>query len=168
MSYLGEIGQPDRGTVLGPGLTAFGNQAGVYFDRSPNWRIRSNIATNWQSGDWGATLTARYVSAVDENCAIVRSTANSIGQPELVNQLCSNPGPNGSAQFPIAENQLDDTWYFDVQATWDAPWDGRITGGIRNLLDEDPPLSFSVFANSFDPQYEVPGRFWYVQYSQKF
>jgi len=168
VSYLGEIGQPDRGTVLGPGLTAFGNQAGVYFDRSPNWRIRSNIATNWQSGDWGATLTARYVSAVDENCAIVRSTANSIGQPELVNQLCSNPGPNGSAQFPIAENQLDDTWYFDVQATWDAPWDGRITGGIRNLLDEDPPLSFSVFANSFDPQYEVPGRFWYVQYSQKF
>jgi iron complex outermembrane receptor protein len=168
VSYFGEIGQPDRGTVLGPGLTAFGNRAGVYFDRDPNWRIRSNIGTNWQLGDWGATLTARYMSAVDENCAAVRTTANNLGQPGLVNQFCSNPGPNGSAQFPIAENQLGDIWYFDAQVTWDAPWNGRVTGGIRNLFDEDPPVSQSTFANSFDPQYDVPGRFWYVQYSQKF
>jgi iron complex outermembrane receptor protein len=168
VSYFGEIGQPARGTVLGPGLTAFGNQAGVYFDRSPNWRIRSNIGTNWQLGDWGASLTARYVSPVDENCSVVRTTANGLGQPGLVNELCSNPGPNGSAQFPIAENQLDETWYFDVQGTWDAPWNGRVTAGIRNVFDEDPPVSFSTFANSFDPQYDVPGRFWYMQYSQKF
>ncbi|MCE3005155.1 MAG: TonB-dependent receptor [Xanthomonadaceae bacterium] len=179
-SYLGTIGQPafntcralgrpvNPGEACPGGIFDSGNQTGLLFDRNPNWRIRSNISTNWQMGDWGATLSARYYSALDENCAIVRTSANSIGQPGLVNELCSNPGPNGSAQFPIAENQLDDTWYFDLQGTWDAPWNGRVTAGIRNLFDEDPPVSFAQFANSFDPQYEIPGRFWYVQYSQKF
>jgi iron complex outermembrane receptor protein len=179
VSYLGTIGQPEFNTCralgrpLRPGETNcpqgifdYGNQVGVYFNRNPNWRIRSNISTNWQSGDWGATLTARYVSALDESCAIVRTTATNLGQPGLISQLCSNPG--GSPQNAVAENQIDETWYFDVQATWDAPWNARVTGGIRNVLDEDPPIAYSTFANSFDPQYEVPGRFWYVQYSQKF
>jgi iron complex outermembrane recepter protein len=58
--------------------------------------------------------------------------------------------------------------YVDLQASWDAPWNARITGGVRNVTDEDPPVAFSTFANSFDPNYEIPGRFWYVQYSQKF
>jgi len=37
------------------------------------------------------------------------------------------------------------------------------------------PVSFGGFRglartsrSAFDPQYEVPGRFWYVQYNQKF
>ena len=47
-------------------------------------------------------------------------------------------------------------------------WNARIAGGIRNMFDEDPPVAFSAFANSFDPQYDVPGRFWYVNYTQKF
>jgi iron complex outermembrane recepter protein len=29
-------------------------------------------------------------------------------------------------------------------------------------------VSYSTFANSFDPQYDVPGRFMYLQYNQKF
>jgi iron complex outermembrane receptor protein len=154
VSYYGDIGQPDGGNVVG-----------VYFDREPLWRIRSNIATNWQLGDWGATLTARYVTALDEDCSVVVDTAFGIGQPELAN-LCSNP--DGSPQNPFGENQIGDTWYFDLQGTWDAPWNGRVTAGVRNLFDENPPIAYSTFANSFDPQYEVPGRFWYMQYSQKF
>jgi len=153
-AYYGEIGQSDGDNVVG-----------LYFDRFPVWRIRSNVSTNWQLGDWGATLTARYVSALDEDCSVVVDTAFGIGQPALAN-LCSNP--DGSPQYPFGENKIDDTWYFDLQGTWDAPWDGRVTAGVRNLLDKDPPIAFSTFANSFDPQYEVPGRFWYVQYSQRF
>ncbi len=168
VSYLGDIGQPAAGTVLDDGTVLAGNGVGAYFGavRFPEWRLRSNIGTTWQMGDWGATLTARYFSALDEDCAIVVGTAADIGQPELAN-LCSSPDVV-DPQFLGPTNKIEETWYFDLQGTWDAPWNARITAGVRNLFDEDPPVAFSTFANSFDPQYEVPGRFWYVQYTQKF
>ena len=159
VSYFGDIGQPDAGELLQGGTTSLGNSVGVYVDRTNFvYRLKSNISLNWQSGDWGATLSARYLSAVDESC----SKAVAFGRPEL----CSNP--SGSAQFPNGENTFDDTWYFDLQGAWDAPWSGRVTVGVRNLFDQTPPVSFSTFANSFDPNYDIPGRFWYVQYNQKF
>ncbi len=40
--------------------------------------------------------------------------------------------------------------------------------GVNNAFDRDPPLSYTTFANSFDPQYEIPGRFFYMRYNQKF
>jgi iron complex outermembrane receptor protein len=36
------------------------------------------------------------------------------------------------------------------------------------VFDKQPPRAFNAFANTFDPQYEVPGRFFYMQYNQKF
>jgi iron complex outermembrane receptor protein len=133
----------------------------VLFDRgSIFYRIKSNIGVNWSYGDWGATGTARYLSGVDEDCTLPVL----FGNPGL----CSDPDVEDPQFGGTPTNHLDDVWYFDAQVTWDAPWDGRITGGVRNLFDEDPPLSFSNFANSFDPSYEVPGRFWYVSYNQKF
>jgi iron complex outermembrane receptor protein len=159
ISYYGDIGQPGAGDPLPDGSTSNGNLVGVYLNRlNFAHRLKSNISTNWQYGDWGATLTARYLSAIDEDCSLPVA----FDRPSL----CSNPG--GSPQFPDGENTMDDTWYFDLQGTWDAPWNGRLTAGVRNLLDQDPPTSYSTFANSFDPSYDIPGRFWYVQYSQKF
>ena len=159
MSYFGDVGQPDFLEELPDGSVSNGNLVGRLFDRTLLYnRIKSNITSTWQYGDWGATLGARYLSAVDEDCSVVVI----FGQPEL----CSNPG--GSPQFPDGENTLDEVWYFDVQASWDAPWNARIAAGIRNVGDEDPPISYSNFANSFDPNYDIPGRFWYVQYTQKF
>ena len=168
ISYLGDIGQPSAGTVLDDGTVLAGNVIGTYQGAIflPQWRLRSTITTAWQNGDWGATLTARYLSALDETCAVVVNTADTIGQPQLRN-LCSSPDVV-DPQFGGPTNKLDETWYFDLQGTWDAPWNARITAGIRNLFDEDPPVGFSAFANSFDPQYDVPGRFWYVSYMQKF
>nr|MBP8177111.1 TonB-dependent receptor [Xanthomonadales bacterium] len=65
-------------------------------------------------------------------------------------------------------NSLGSTLYTDVQATWNTPWNGRITAGINNLFDEDPPVSYSTFINNFDPAYDIPGRFWYLRYAQQF
>jgi len=73
-----------------------------------------------------------------------------------------------AARHPLPVNELAETWNFDVQASWDSPWNARLTAGIRNVFDEDPPVSFSTFAGSFDPSYEVPGRFWYLRYRQTF
>ncbi|HVF36103.1 MAG TPA: TonB-dependent receptor, partial [Candidatus Saccharimonadia bacterium] len=165
VSYLGELGQPDFNEQLPDLSFAFGNQVGVYFDTNPNWRLKSNLSTHWQLGDWGATLTARYLSALDENCASVRNAAVASGSPDLA-ALCDRVP--GTPQFPVAEHTIDDIRYFDAQLTWASPWDARIAAGVRNLTDAGPPVSYGTFANSFDPQYEVPGRFWYVSYTQKF
>jgi len=146
VSYYGDIGQAT-------------NTVGVYLDRTNfGRRLKSNISTNWQSGDWGATFSARYLSSLDEDCGLPVFFGGA--------DLCSNP--DGSVQFPDGENNISDTWYFDLQGSWETPWDGRVTAGARNLFDEDPPISYSTFANSFDPSYEIPGRFWYVSYAQKF
>jgi outer membrane receptor protein involved in Fe transport len=132
---------------------------GTYLDRGNAFhRLRARFTTDWQRGDWGATLVARYFSALDEDCFLPVA----FGAPSR----CSNP--DGTPQFPPGENELDATWYLDAQARWDAPWDARLSLGIRNLLDEDPPVSYATFDGNFAPHYEVPGRFWYLGYTQRF
>jgi len=45
----------------------------------------------------------------------------------------------------------------------------RVSVGINNLFDTDPRVSYSTFANSFDPSmYEIPGRFVYGRISLEF
>ena len=167
-SYFGDVGQPGFGELNSDGNASFGNSVGILFGpaRFPIWRWRSNLTTTWQLGDWGATLGMRYYPELDEDCTLVVLTAGGLGQPERIEEICD--APNGTPQFPNAERTVEDAMYFDAQATWDAPWNGRITAGVRNLTDEEPPFSASAFANSYDPSYDIPGRFWYVQYTQRF
>ena len=70
--------------------------------------------------------------------------------------------------FGYPENRLGSRTYLDLQASWNSPWNGRITAGVQNATDRDPPVSYTAFANSFDPAYPIPGRFWYASYTQKF
>ena len=174
-SYFGELGEPDRSECPGGsaviqqrsycvGGAAQGNVIGTYEAFDPRWRVRSNLVTKWSYGDWGATVGVRYYSALDENC----SGPASVGYADL----CSDPtavDSNGDGFADIlAENRIGSRTYVDLQATWDAPWNGRIALGVNNAFDRDPPIAYSAAQNSFDPQYPIPGRFWYIQYSQKF
>jgi iron complex outermembrane recepter protein len=140
------------------------NLAGEYQDRNNNWRIRSNVNVNWEKGDFGVNWYARYYSGQDESCSGVASSQRPL--------LCSDPdrfidGPDGTpVQAP--ENYIPAVVYNDVSAYWNAPWNAKITLGVNNVLDRDPPRSATTFANSFDPQYEIPGRFYYMKYTQKF
>jgi iron complex outermembrane receptor protein len=149
-SYLGS-------TLRAPGTNFIGNYAGSLLAYP---RIKSNASLSWTQGDFGATFSTRYISGLDENCTVPVL----FGRPEL----CSDPDILDPWFGGTPGNHLDETWYFDLQGTWDAPWNGRVTAGIRNLFDEDPPIAFTAFANSFDWSYDVPGRFVYVSYSQKF
>lgn len=134
------------------------------------WRIRSNLSSRWEMGDFGATWNARYYSRQEEFCPF---GFNDYGFGEL----CSDPvfadAATGELAFdedgnPLSQNHLGGTTYHDVSGYWNAPWNARITLGVNNVGAKDPPISFTTFANSFDPQYEVPGRFYYLQYSQRF
>ena len=148
-----------------------GNTVGEYSSRNNNWRLRSNLAMNWELGDFGMNWNVRYFSAQDESCAAVAGA-------QRVN-LCSDPtrftnldgddlgtAPDGSAARP--ENRIPSAVYNDISAYVNVPWNAKVAIGVNNIFDRDPSRSASTFANSFDPQYEIPGRFLYMRYTQKF
>jgi iron complex outermembrane receptor protein len=143
------------------------NLAGEYSDRNNNWRIRSNVNLRWEMGDFGVNWYTRYYSGQDESCSGVAASQRA--------RICSDPtrfvadGPDANSLPDAApENYIPAVVYNDLSGYWDAPWNARVTVGVNNVFDRDPPRSATTFANSFDPQYEIPGRFMYLKYSQKF
>jgi iron complex outermembrane receptor protein len=134
--------------------------SGNYVASEPGYRVRSNLDIAWSRGDWTAAAGLRYYPALDESCA----TPTFRGYLEL----CSKPDVESAIFFGAPENRMGSATYVDLQAGWSAPWSGRITLGVQNAFDRDPPISYSAFANSFDPSQPIPGRFWYASYSQTF
>ncbi|MBB5208254.1 TonB-dependent receptor plug domain-containing protein [Chiayiivirga flava] len=59
---------------------------------------------------------------------------------------------------------------WNLQATWSAPWNGKVTVGVRNVADKAPPLDNFVLTSPFylNSQYDFLGRVPYVRYEQKF
>lgn len=154
----GDIDAVDGGSVVGEySGTAISN----------NWRIRSNLMTRWEMGDFGATWFTRYYSRQEETCPFYY---NDYGFGELCSDAILGDGPDGGVDVVQAGSQhkIGGTTYHDVSVFWKAPWNAKITLGVNNVFDKEPPVSFTTFANSFDPQYEVPGQFVYLQYNQKF
>ena len=147
----GDIDADDGGSVVGE-----------YFDRNNNWRVRSNLMTRWEKGDIGATWFMRYYSRQEENCPFYY---NDYGFGELCNDATVDA--NGVVQAG-SQNKMGGVTYHDASVYWNAPWNAKLTLGVNNIFDKQPPISFTTFANSFDPQYEIPGQFVYMQYSQKF
>jgi iron complex outermembrane receptor protein len=156
------------------------NAPGHYQQNSNAWRLRSNLATRWEMGDFGATWNVRYYGAQVEDCQTFVDYGYSflcsdpdrfIGVPEDTNGNGSWDGEAGGDSIVAvndARNRIAATTYHDVSAYWNAPWNAKITLGVNNVFDKDPPVSHSAFANSFDPQYEIPGRLYYMRYTQKF
>ena len=66
--------------------------------------------------------------------------------------------------------KFDATWYLDGQVSYNFDeFSTRVTLGVDNLLDEDPPLFTDSFANDFDPSYRTWGsQFWYARVSSRF
>ena len=135
------------------------NLAGEYSDRINNWRIRQNLALRWELGDVGATWMARYYSGQDESCSSIASSQRA--------RVCSDP-TRRTADGARPENYIPSVVYNDASVFWKAPWNAKVTLGVNNILDRDPPRSATTFANSFDPQMEIPGRFMYMRYTQNF
>ena len=122
---------------------------GTYQDQDPYWRIRSNLYLDWSYGDFGVNWGMRYKSGITEECEL--------GE---LQSYCSNPD--------ASENRLPTTIYHDVQVRYNTPWNGIVMLGVNNAFDKQPPVSYVVSYNMFDPQYDLPGRFMYMQYKQKF
>jgi iron complex outermembrane receptor protein len=159
-----------------------GNLVGEY--DGPNllnyWRIRSNLAARWELGDWGATWNVRYYSDQTEPCQtfedygygwLCTTTDRFRSQPTDVNGNGIWDGEAGGDGFTVIaanEHHVGASTFHDAAVYWNAPWNAKVTVGINNIFDKNPPIAYTAFANSFDPQYDVPGRFFYFRYSQKF
>ncbi|HJU38210.1 MAG TPA: TonB-dependent receptor, partial [Tahibacter sp.] len=128
---------------------------------SPSWRIRANASLDWSYGDWGATWTSRYFSAISEPCNFAD-----------VSQ-CSDPDYYSPNFLKRAFNRLGALTFHDVSVRYKLPWKGQIQLGARNVFNKVGPITYS--ANSagsnsqfaYNPQYDL-GRVVFVQYQQKF
>lgn len=173
------------------------NFVGTAGDRIVLPEMRSNINLFWSMGDFEAVWRMRYLSETTEACDQGTGGSPRTGASfERSNNgveinLCSDLDPNTGAAFDMAnnvggtftntqvtnafnalqhENVMDAALYHDISFTYNlADLNAKVTLGGVNVLDEEPAVSFSTFANSFDPtMYDVPGAFWYVRYNQTF
>ncbi len=133
------------------------SEVGLYSQSAPTWRIRSNLSTTWTYGDFGASWTVRYFSGLEEDCAY----------PGVAN-LCSNPDRIGLDGAVDPRNHLASTTYHDLQLRYNLPWNGTVSVGVNNVFEKEPPVATQAFANSFDYQYDTPGRYMYMEYRQRF
>ncbi|MGQ0532212.1 MAG: TonB-dependent receptor domain-containing protein [Caulobacteraceae bacterium] len=98
--------------------------------------VKSTLSLDWDWREFGATATARHISAVDE--AAAPNTLDSITYIDL--------------QARWSPTALDDRV--------------TIALGVNNVTDEDPPGCFTCGLNNFDPTtYDPPGRFGYIRIS---
>lgn len=183
LMYYGDLGQLKEGEVNADGDISGGNQAGNLVSGASGGggthRLKSNISVTWNLNEWTASLQLQYMSKLIESCVNVTNAATSLNQPAL-RDLCSDADHRGwSYAFNSAgavvrtdtaqpENELEAIIYVDAKVDYSLPWNASVGVGIRNLTDEDPPLAFSAFANTFDPQYRTPGQYYYLTYAQSF
>ncbi len=136
------------------------------YNGSPTWRLRSNITTSWQKGDWDATWAMRYYSAMDEGCT---DYANLFEYGITPTDICPHDIYDANGNYLRSENRIGSRLYHDVQVGLKLPWNAKVSAGARNIFGKDPPIVRNSFAQSFDGAYDLPGGgFFYLQYNQKF
>ncbi len=144
-TYVGTFSEQTSPGVYGP------RKPGVEVNDSgiPRWRAINDLM--WSRGAWSADWRMRYMSGLTEDCA------GATGFP-----ICN--GPNNT-------HYLGAVTYHDVRMSWRVPLalDLVVNAGINNLFGKEPPVCLSCSLNGYDASnYDLPGRFSYVQATLKF
>jgi iron complex outermembrane receptor protein len=124
------------------------------------WVVRGGF----QLDNWGLTYRARFVGEFardpediqDSTNAENRTACNALGGPDNCIRVHSG----------------DSVWYHDLSLTYEAD-EWTVTGGIRNLLDQEPPLidqgSGPARMNMVvQSTYDLFGRRWFLNASKRF
>ena len=121
------------------------------------FRLRSNLNLGWTYGDFGASWTVRYYSAMKESC--------------YFDEFCTDPNYQApDTQGTITPlNRVGSSTFNDVQLRWNAPWNATISVGANNVLGKEPPIMFSQPNSNyaFYGGHDI-GRFMYMKYQQRF
>jgi len=98
---------------------------------------RGNATLAWTRGDWSSSVFVSYIGSYPR-------TALGVREPDADEQIMVNP-----------------------QVSWRAPWDVRLTVGVRNVFDKEPPrYTASQFGYNPGVNPVVPA-FWYVRASRE-
>ena len=133
-------------------------RVGVEVTDSGIARIRSTLRLDWQWNNWDFGYALRYISHLKEDCSTAAGLA-----------ICEDQ--QAEALFPDGNNRLGAVTYHDIRASWKTPLSTPLTvsAGINNVWGKDPPICLSCSLNGYDASnYDLPGRFWYVQANLKF
>lgn len=122
-------------------------------------RIKSTFTASWGLADWNVSWTLRYLSRLVEDCG------SAAGFP-----ICDHPdnvfgGRNNGTHY------LGATTYHDARVSWKVPiqYDFSVSAGINNIFGKDAPVCLSCSLNGYDASnYDLPGRFSYVEASIRF
>jgi len=69
----------------------------------------------------------------------------------------------------FADREVESFLTFDIQASYNFPYQVRLTAGCLNVTDEMPPYVAAAFADRYDRDlHDLRQRFWYVQVSKRF
>lgn len=127
----------------------YANQCGV---PNPEWRHRARVS--WES-PWAFEVSGTWRYYGDVEIAVL--------------------GADGSLNNSPA-NRIDRTFdaenYFDLAASWQVRDTTRLRAGVNNILDNDPPLSYSVGTtgngNTYPQLYDAMGRYFFFGLTQDF
>jgi len=116
--------------------------------------VRSTLRTTWHVADFTVNLSWRYYGALDV---------------EPLSEVAAN------RRFFEAYRHIPSYSYFDLSASWDAPWNLTFSASINNVLDKDPPLVGSNIAsdrqntgNTFPQWYDGLGRYYNLGVTYRF
>ena len=143
LTYLGTF--TDDSTLVpfagGNPITCAGEFGADCGEPVPSYKHRA--AVRWAKGPYDAQLLWRHVGSVDDD---------------------------GGLGFTLAVNEIDPTNYFDLSGSWDVNDNVTLTGGIDNLLDEEPPIlgDNQEQANTWPATYDVFGRTFFARATLKF
>ena len=146
LRYVQEVPSPD-----GKGQTA--DLSGNDFGDFPLPRLKFNTTFEWELTQFKASWTTRFLQGTTEFCDDGYSPSlSSLG-------LCSNPDTDFSDGTDDSTNKYPNVMYHNVQFGYSLPeWNAQFTLGVVNVLNQDPPVSYSSFANSAPAtQYETWG-----------
>ncbi|MCC8686046.1 TonB-dependent receptor plug domain-containing protein [Xanthomonas campestris] len=125
-------------------------------------RVRATLGLDWSLGALSANWNLRYYGGFRDYCWDAAAGIE-CNDP---NYQTPNPGWGGGT----GSNKKGSISYQDVSVTWQAPWDGSVTVGARNIWNKQPPVTYSITNSStaaIDPMLDYD-RFLFVQYNQRF
>lgn len=123
----------------------------------PHWR--ANTKLDWQLGDWGITWMLRYYGSFIDKCFNAKTGAH-----------CNMPTYSSVNWAYTGADRIGAVVMNDIQGRYQLPWNASIALGVRNMFDKKPPITFAVSNNNatyIDPALDL-GRYFYLQYDQKF
>lgn len=145
----------------------------------PRWKVNNSL--QWAMGPWTASWDIRFI---DRTFSICDDGAQ--GLTALNPDSQTGGPPVGSLEdFGLCDVndaqvlggvvdlvELERTIYNDVQVGYQLPWIGgaQLTFGVRNILDQDPPVNPTALANSYNvATYDPPGsRSPYLRFKKDF